>query len=312
MTEGKVGIILVCTNEKRHLDLLYKSITNQTYHNFSIYFIDNNSSDGSAEYLKELNRVMKLDIRYISLKENSGFAKGNNIGADAALKDGCDYVFIINPDMELADNVLEILKRTCTDNDEIGVCSSVLLFGCDKRDKDEIQFYGGKANFKTQKKDSLFSGQILSEAQLPKLMTVDFVNGGSTFVRKDVIQNCGLFEEKYFIYNDEIDFAYRIQKAGYKTVVTSATKIWHHHDWSSKKNYQVMYYYMMRNRYLYFKKFKLYANLFLDIFIQVITIPAKIKWFRRLSNYKVFKFYYLGILKGILGEEGKARISIHA
>jgi hypothetical protein len=306
--EDKIGIILVVTNEKNQIKLLYESIAKQNYENYSIYFIDNNSLDGSQEYSRILNTGLNLDIHYITLKVNSGFARGNNIGAEAAIKDGCEYIFVLNPDMELAENTLDILLKTCQSDSKIGVCSSVLLFGGKNKTDLKIQLYGGKVNLNTQKKTFLHVNQYLRNIDLPKILRVDFVNGGSTFIRKNVINECGLFEEKYFIYNDEIDLAFRIKKAGYLMVVTSSTKIWHHHDWSKKSNnkFNFMYYYMMRNRFLYYKKYRLYFNLIIDLLIQLITFPIKIKWAIKISNIRLLKYYYMGLWRGICGETGIA------
>jgi GT2 family glycosyltransferase len=305
----KIGIILVVTNEKHHLELLFGSLARQTYRNFSIYFVDNNSSDGSMDYSKQINAEHPLDIHYIQLNENSGFAKGNNTGADAAMNDGCEYVFVLNPDMELSENTLDVMLKTCQSSPKTGVCSAVLLFGCEKRNNLEIQIYGGKANFKTQKKEFLYSNQKLQECILPDLLKVDFVNGGSTFIRKELIKECGLFEEKYFIYNDEIDLGYRVKKAGYDTVVTSGTRIWHHHNWASRNSegYRRMYYYMMRNKFLYHKKFHHYAYFIYDILKSVIQVPVTLRWLMKTSDARLVKLYYLGMLRGILGETGKRK-----
>lgn len=302
-----VGILIVFFNDLSHIQKLASSLKSQDFTDFRLYCIDNNPSLHHVEALKKYFP----DLVALASKGNIGFAKGNNILAQKAIEDGCNYIFILNPDMELAANSLHILKKTCDEDRAIGICSAVLLFGQSKRDDEEIQLFGGKADFRKQKKEFLFRNQFLPKVNLPVTLSVDFVNGGSAFIRKDLIIECGLFEERYFMYNDEIDLAFRSYKAGFKTVVTSRAKIWHHHDWVSKKNCQAMYYYMMRNRILYFKKYKLYYNLCLDLVFQIITIPVKVKWFWNLSNMVAMKYYYWGILMGILGEHGMARINFN-
>ena len=59
----KTGIVLVVTNEKHNLQMLYESLSKQTYKNFIIYFVDNNSSDGSVDFSKDLNKNFGFDIR---------------------------------------------------------------------------------------------------------------------------------------------------------------------------------------------------------------------------------------------------------
>ena len=142
------------------------------------------------------------------------------------------------------------------------------------------------------------------------LLNVDLVNGGSTFIRKEVIERCGLFNEQFFMYNEEIDLSDRVKKAGYTIVVTSETHIWHHHNWTSAKtvSYSRMYYYMMRNRYLYFKNHGYYIQLIIDLFLQFLTFPIKGKWLSRLAGPSLIKYHYLGILRGIAGETGMTTV----
>jgi len=302
-----IGILVVFFEDLGNIPRLAASLLSQDYKDFRVYCIDNNPC---FQHIDAFRKVF-CDFDFLPSQGNIGFAKGNNLLAQQAIEEGCEYLFVLNPDMELASNSLSIFKKICDQNTAIGICSSVLLFGQEKRNSEQIQLFGGKANFKKQVKDFLFCNQYLISADLPDSLIVDFVNGGSTFIRKEVVTRCGLFEESYFMYNDEIDLAFRVFKAGFKTVVTSKTKIWHHHDWSLKRSNQAMYYYMMRNRYLYFKKHQLYFNLLYDLVLQVATIPIKIKWFCGSLSKSVLKYYYLGILYGILGEKGKSRFRFY-
>ncbi len=306
----RIGIILVVFNEKHHLERLFLSLKRQSFQDFKIYFVDNNSSDGSVEYSIGLNNKFKFDIEYIILKENMGFAKGNNIGCAKAINDGVDYIFVVNPDMELDNNCLEVFIKYLSSQNDIGVISSVILNGNAEKHKEIIQQFGTKVNFKTQNKYNYYTNRLLRDTQLPDYFLVDYVCGGATFLKKEVYNKIGLFEEKYFIYNDEIDFGFRAKNANIKIVVTSKTKIWHHHDWSKKNisGYKFMYYLMMRNRVLYFKKFKLYLYLIYDLFLQVITFPLKVKMFYRIGSLSILKYYYLGLLRGLFGETGKSSI----
>ena len=175
----------------------------------------------------------------------------------------------------------------------------------------ELLIVGDMANYKTQQKEFLFANHLLNRQILPNILQGDFVNGGSTFIRGDVVEKVGLFEEKYFMYNDEIDLAFRVKKSGYKTVVTSEPCIWHYHDWSkkNKSSYYFMYYYMMRNRILFYKTYKLYFNLISDLFSQLLTLPIKIKWLSKLANFRLVKYYYLGLWRGLIGETEKSKIN---
>lgn len=300
---NSVAILLVLYKSEKNLSLLLTSLKNQTCKQFNIYAISN---DGNNESFSLIQNYFPNSI-ILSNSENIGFAKANNLLAKKAIEEESKYLFVLNPDMELSENTLSELEVIMESDKNIFACSSVLLFG--GKEKETIQLFGQKINFKTQKKTLLYANQLLRNTKLPEYLQVDFVNGGSLFIRSETIKQIGLFEEDYFMYNDETDLAYRIKQNGGKVMVTSKTKIYHHHDWSHKNiiGYKFMYYYMMRNKYIYYKKYNLYFNLLVDLIFQIILLPIKLKWFHKLSGISITKYYYLGIIKGIIGETGKTK-----
>ena len=112
------------------------------------------------------------------------------------------------------------------------------------------------------------------------------------------------------MYNDEIDLARRIKGSGYKIYVISTAKVWHHHNWAStnKTGYNLMYYYMMRNRILYFRKFSLISEMIIDVLMQVFKWPATLRFAIKTSGFSLFCYYYLGLFHGLLNRQGKADI----
>lgn len=298
----KVGIVIVTYNSQKDIVRLLESINIQNYKNFKVYIVDNNSTD---ETLNTVQRYQsKISICIISSKANNGFAKGNNIGIQKAMDEGCDLVFILNPDMQLEDGCINLLTERLKLDEKIGAIGPIVLFG--GRPANIIQCFGVKVNFKTQKKEIMFAGKKLTN-ELPSEINVDYVLGGAMIIRGSVLKTVGLFEEEYFMYNDEIDIAYRISKAGFKTLCLRDAIVKHYHDFNKKntRGYNLMYYYMMRNKYLYFKKFSLYMSWFLSLTHEIINIPLKIIWsIRRMKNIKILKFYYAGLLDGLLGKKG--------
>jgi GT2 family glycosyltransferase len=301
-----IGVLLVFYESEEHLDSLFLSLKNQAFKNFKIYAIENSTTQFSAAKLSD----SFLDAVILPHQGNIGFAKANNLLAERAIEDGCEYLLILNPDMELTDNTLETFVNMLERGKNIAACSSVLLFGNEKKNEHVIQLFGQKINYKTQQKEFLFNNQNLYQAGLPEEMEVDFVNGGSVFIRSEIVNQVGLFNEDYFMYNDEIDLAYRIKKINKKVVVSSVTKIYHNHDWTenNKTGYYLMYYYMMRNRVLFSINYKLYMNLVKDLFKLLITLPVTVKWLTGLADFKLVKYYYLGLWRGLIGETGKTNI----
>ncbi|MBK7498977.1 MAG: glycosyltransferase family 2 protein [Ignavibacteriales bacterium] len=129
-----------------------------------------------------------------------------------------------------------------------------------------------------------------------KEIEVNIVGGGITFIKASVVKEIGLFDERYYIYGEELDLGYRSFLADYKMVVTSEAKVWHHHNWSRKNNKQhyFSYYYMNRAKILYFIKFALHKQLIIFLLKELFLFPVKVKWSHKTSDLKLIKYYYLG------------------
>src|SRR3989344_3239284 len=109
---SKVSIIVLNWNGKKFLKNCLDSLTQLAYPQVEIIVVDNNSKDGSQEFVKENYRKAIL----IENKENYGFAKGNNIGLKASTG---DYILILNNDTVVAPNFLEPLIKDFEDNPKI-------------------------------------------------------------------------------------------------------------------------------------------------------------------------------------------------
>ncbi len=300
----KIGIIIVTYNSQNDIARIFESIVIQKYENLIVYIVDNNSNDETLKIIQKYKDEITICI--ISSESNNGFAKGNNIGIKKAIDDGCEIVFILNPDMQMEEKCIDILTKRIASDEKIGAIGPIVLLG-DKSDK-IIQIYGAKADFKTQRKEILRTGERLTK-DLPAEILVDYLLGGAMMVKTSVLKRSGLFEEDYFMYNDELDIAYRIKKAGFQTLCMRDAIVRHFHDFNAKnrRGYNLMYYYVLRNKYLYFRKYRLYNNLLLALFEEFINVPLKIIWsIRRMRNFRILKFYYSGLLDGLLGKKGAA------
>jgi GT2 family glycosyltransferase len=109
------------------------------------------------------------------------------------------------------------------------------------------------------------------------------------------------------MYQDEIDFAYRVKLTDYKLYVTKIAVSWHFHDWSKQNisGYCRQYYYMNRNRVLYLKRFKLSKYIFIEFVKELLLLPYKFIWSIRIANTQLVKYYYIGYIDGIMKKTGK-------
>jgi len=302
----KVAILLVLFNEEKYIERLAKSILNQDYRNTIVYAFDNNSSDSSASLL--VKYLPGADI--ILSDENLGFAKGNNIIAKKAIDNNYDLLFILNTDMELETDCISNLVRIISQKDEIAGAGPVIFFGSEGERTDKIQCYADNTNFSSARTCTLYANSGLSYGELPDTQYVNTLHGGCFMIRSSVISEIGLFNEDNFMYNDEIDLAYRIHKSGSKLMVCKNARAWHYHDWTlkNKAGYFLQYYYINRNRFLFFHRYNKHFSFVREILSELLFLPVKINWARKTAGLKLLKYYYLGYWHGLLNKKGKADI----
>ena len=296
------GILIVFYDDLKHIPALARSLKAQSNREFTVYATDN---DPSKKHCEEFRKVYP-NFKEIASQGNVGFAVANNLLSRKAISDGCDRVMVLNPDMELHPDCIQNLLKVFQNHSAVGVTGPVLLYGNEQTSENRIQVYGIKANFRSQKKKILYNNSILDNS-IPAQMEVDYVNGGSMMIRSEVIEAAGLFNEDYFMYNDEIDFAFRVRKKGFKTLTVKSAVAWHHHDWgkSNLDGHARMYYYVMRNKYLYFRQHRLFGNMLVQIAADVFLFPVKVRWASRIASAGMLKLYYRGCLDGIRGTKGK-------
>ncbi len=309
----RTAIILVMFRQKHNLKLLYNSLHTQSYKDFRVYFVDNNPDDADRLLSEELNRKLGLDIEYIAAGGNTGFAGGNNIGARKAFSDGCEFILFLNNDTELEKNCLRELINAIGLTPETAVSSPLILYYTADKKNPRIQEYGAKADFSSYSIAKYYEGKMLSEAEkdMPVSMNVDLVSGAAMLVKTEALKKTGLWEEQYFAYGDEIDLAARLKNAGFTSVVTKKAVLWHNHKWikENKQGFYFEYYLIQRNKYLYFRKHKLYFSMFASYVTDILKFPVRLLWFMKVCDAKLGYYYLKGTYAGLLGHKGKPNLS---
>ncbi len=201
-----------------------------------IIVIDNNSSDGSFDFYK--NRFP--DVKFIWNKTNVGFAKANNQALQTAKG---DYILFLNPDTIIPEDCLEKcidFLKTKNDDAALGI---KMLDGGGKFLKESkrafpsplTSFYklaGLSKLFPHSKKFSKYHLGNLSENQNHE---VDVLAGAFMMIPKKILEKTGGFDEQFFMYGEDIDLSYRIQKAGFKNYYFAKSAIIHFKGESTKK-----------------------------------------------------------------------------
>ncbi len=233
-----LSIIIVNYNVKEFLQNLLHSIEKASLKiSKEIIVIDNASDDGSVELIREKFSSIKL----IQNKINLGFGRANNQGLVIAQG---KYILFINPDCIVSENTLDNMISFFEDHPECG------LAGCKILNSDgSLQlacrrgFPGPWTSFTKVTglsnlfpKSKIFARYNLTYMDEDQTYEVDAVSGSFMIIRKEVYEKVGGFDEQFFMYGEDLDLCYRVQKAGYKVFYVHTTQVIHYKGESTKRS----------------------------------------------------------------------------
>lgn len=240
----KVTVVILNFKVKDQTLKCIESIKSSSYHNVEIIVVDNNSQDGIDEVLFD-----SKDVVFIQTGENLGYTGGNNIGIKHALKEGTDFVFVLNADTVIDKDAIKNLVDS-VNQDEIGIVGPKILFD----DKKTLWFAGG-----TFDQANVLGGNRgvneIDKGQYDQIEETEYITGGAMFVKKEVFEKIGFFDEKYFLYYEDDDFCFRAKQAGYKIKYIPSAIVYHKNAQSTGLGSSLQEYFIIRNRMLLASKF---------------------------------------------------------
>lgn len=210
-----VSVIIINYNTKQMTSECIDSvIANTNSIEYEIVLVDNASTDGSKEYFEKDKRV-----KYIYSHNNSGFGAGNNLG----VKNSCGkYVFLLNSDTLLKNNAIKMLYDFSESQQNPCVCGGWLIDKNGKPNVSEVAF--PRMNILEFVKSKFFKNDM---TECGKIKEVDVVCGADMFLRRDVFDMVGGFDEGIFMYGDEVEFQYRLKQSGISRIIVDGPIIMH-------------------------------------------------------------------------------------
>lgn len=276
----QVSVVIVNYNVRYFLELCLKSVQAALRNiDGEIIVVDNNSSDESVDFLRNKFPEVKL----ITNQENKGFSKANNQGV--AIAKGT-YILILNPDTVLPEDSLEKLLYYTRNKDKLGMITAKLIDGSgqflpeSKRSlptpKVALKKMFGISNAKNGKYYATHLDENTSGA-------IEILVGAFMFLKRELYQEVGGFDNDYFMYGEDIDLSYKIIKKGYQNYYYPSVQVIHFKGESTKKNSKYLRNFYGAMRIFYRKHFKL--NPLFD-WMTLAGIQAwKILHFFRLKKY---------------------------
>jgi len=217
-TSRTVAVVLINWNNTNDTLACLDSVSGVKYSNFRIVIVDNHSRGSEYEKLKSgsENAVILRQSR------NRGFSGGCNAGIRWALRNGFQYVWLLNADTVVDPNSLGELVRAIESDPRIGIAGGVIYSWSDPN---RIQTVGGFIDPETQRGRMMDLDQV--DPERCGLQDVDYVSGAMLLVRKEAVRNVGLLDERFFMYYEDTDWGIRMRERGWRVVATSAARVWH-------------------------------------------------------------------------------------
>jgi GT2 family glycosyltransferase len=242
-----VVTIILNTNRKEDTLTALSSLLANDYVSHRVIVLDNASVDGSVEAIR--NAHPRVEI--IELDHNLGYAGNNNIGIQAALDRGADWVFVLNEDTVLAPDCITRLMEVGTADSRVGVMGPMVYH---HDEPDVIQSAGGKMDDNWQAWH--LAQNELDRGQYNQPHAVEWVSGCAIMVRRAVIEQVGGLDERFFYYWEETEWCLRAREQGWRILHVPQAKLWHKGVQRSYKPGPNVTYYSTRNRFLMLSKHK--------------------------------------------------------
>lgn len=251
-----ISVIIVNYNSGYRLEKCLSALSLQTYRNFEVIIVDNNSSDASLEFDPPEN----LDFTIIRMKENVGFAAANN---RASKKSSGEWLALLNPDAYAKANWLEEFTKGVERFPDVDAFGSLQL---NANDPTLIDGAG----------DAYFAAGISYRGQFNRHIDTAPPDGecfapcaAAAFFKRQVFENLGGFEESFFCYSEDVDLAFRLRLSGGRCIQLRDAIVHHEGSGITKQISGFAVYHGHRNRlWTYFRN--------MPLPLLILTLPAQL------------------------------------
>jgi GT2 family glycosyltransferase len=227
-----VSIIIVNYNAREFLERciasLFATISGKV--TYEVIIIDNDSSDGSAE---KVRNIFGEKIKLIESKENLGFSKGNNLGIGQAHG---RYILFLNPDTEMKAQTLETMVSFMDEHERAGAATCFVRLEDGSLDDgahrgfptpwNSFCYFSGLA--KVFPRTVLFNGYNLGFRDLHKIHEIDALVGAFMLVRREAGDEVHWWDEDYFFYGEDLDFCYNLKEKNWEIYFVPTVEILHY------------------------------------------------------------------------------------
>jgi hypothetical protein len=220
VTPERVLVIILTWNARTETESCVESVLQLDHDRFDVLVIDNASEDGTVEALQQ-----RFGDRVLLQRNSSNllFAGGMNVGLQHALDHGYDAALMLNNDVLVDPAMLRDLLTVLRSSDDIAAVGPKIYY---QKPSDLLWCVGGEMNLWTgwprhrglRRRDA---------AVFEATRDVDYITGAGILFRRQALERVGLLDTGYAMYAEDVDWAFRARKAGYRLVVVPQARMWH-------------------------------------------------------------------------------------
>lgn len=300
----QIGIVICNYNKKNDALACTRSILESKFQDYDIYVVDNASTDGSAEAIRN---AYGEQVTLLVNQENLGGSGGFNTGLRAAFQKGYPYLMCVDNDALLDENAVGNLLAFLQEHPETGIAAAKIYH---REAPDYVQQFGQKIDFENFCTDVTYLNAY-EDGSMPEYVYTDAVAACALMIRRSVIEKIGFMPEENFLYWDDTEWCYLCNRAGWK--VASVGNAMALHAMGAKKELENTFptYYAWRNwlrffmRYTEPEEWEAMAGTFLDSMFQIVYEGLHKGEKNRIRTVMLA---YDDALHGVTGKAGENRI----
>lgn len=218
----RVAVVILGWNGKEYLEKFLPSVVQSTYPNLGIVVADNDSSDGSLDFVKE----HFPSITTIQNGANLGFAAGYNAALEQVQ---ADYFILLNQDVEVTPGWIEPVIESMEKSENIGAAQPKLRA---YHEPDSFEYAGGAGGLIDNLGYPFCRGRIFDEieqdyGQYDEEVDIFWASGAALFIRAELYRKMDGLDPSLFAHMEEIDLCWRIKRAGYRILGVPTSVVYH-------------------------------------------------------------------------------------
>lgn len=243
----KVAVIVLNWNGLKDTIECLNSVLKSSWDDHRIYMVDNDSRENEGDLIAS----MYAGVKVLQQQENQGFCGGNNIAIREALREGAEYILLLNNDTVVPADMIRVLVEGFEKLPDAGAVSPLILDLSDQHQR--VQFSGARWIRNRASFTLLAAGNDYKSLLLQQPYETEFACGCCLLTHASVIEKAGLLDERYFAYYDEADWCRRLTRHGYKSYMIPQTAVYHSVLRSNTLSHVALYL-LSRNRLLWIRE----------------------------------------------------------